>query len=169
MNIDRTSTWHSHKTAPAYQIEPYRVLTCVNGALSQRKEAVVHRGHGTLNNNHISQRRSTLSCHHSNGTSFCCVGTEEQTGVEALPAPTDAPAAAAAASDAAASEAAADVAAASATPVTVALLASEVSDAEDAEGSPAHGDDSSVDYAADLNESPDDDEATLEEEEVCRP
>ncbi len=55
-------------------------------------------------------------------------------------------------------------------PATVALLASEISDAEDEEGSPAHGDDSSVEYAVDLNESPDDDdEATLEEEEVCRP
>ena len=102
----------------------------------------------------------------------CCVGTEEQTGIEALPAPTaaSAPAAAAAASDAAAaSEPADDVAAASATPATVTPLGSEISDAEDEEGSPAHGDDSSVEYAADLNESPDDDEATLEEEEVCRP
>ena len=107
---------------------------------------------------------------HFNGTSFCCVGTEEQTGLEALPAPTDAnaPATAAAASDAAASEPGVDVAAPSPMPATVALLASEISDAEDEEGSPAHGDDSSVEYAADLNESPDDDEATLEEEEVCR-
>lgn len=104
-------------------------------------------------------------------TTLCCVGTEEQTGIEALPAPPDAsaPAAAAAASDAAASEPGVDVAAASAKPATVELLVSENSDAEDGEGSPAHGDDSSVEYAADLDESPDDDEATLEEEEVCRP
>ncbi|KAL0045752.1 hypothetical protein WJX82_003498 [Trebouxia sp. C0006] len=95
-------------------------------------------------------------------------GTEEQTGLEALPAPTDgnAPATAAAASDAAASESGVDVAATSPMPATVALLASEISDAEDEEGSPARGDDSSIEYAADLNESPDDDEATLEEEEV---
>ncbi|KAL0041297.1 hypothetical protein WJX77_011458 [Trebouxia sp. C0004] len=92
-------------------------------------------------------------------------GTEEQTGVEALPAPTDAtaPAGAVAASDVAASKPAA---AASATPATVAPAASENSDAEDEEGSPAHGNDSSVEYAADLNGSPDDDEATLEEEEA---
>jgi hypothetical protein len=102
---------------------------------------------------------------------LCCVGTEEQNCVEALPAPTDAsaPAAATAAPDVAASEPAVDVAAASATPATVAPSASEISDAGDEEGSPGHGDDSSVEYAADLNESQDDDEATLEEEEVCRP
>jgi len=147
------------------------VLARFHGALSQCKEAVVHRGHGTLNNKYILQSWSTLSCHHFNGTSFCCVGTEEQTGLEALPAPTDgnAPATAAAASDAAPSEPGVDVAATSPMPATVALLASEISDAEDEEGSLARGDDSSVEYAADLNESPDDDEATLEEEEVCRP
>ena len=131
---------------------------------------MMHRESGTPNK-HLLQSCNEVLCHHINGTSFCCVGTEEQTGLETLPAPTDAsgPAAAAAASDAAASEPAVDVAAASATPAAVELLTSENSDAEDEEGSPARGDDSSVEYAADLNESPDDDEATLEEEEVCRP
>ena len=55
-------------------------------------------------------------------------------------------------------------AAAAVDPVTAVM--SELSDEEDEEGSQGQGDESSVEYAADMNESPDDDEATLEEEEV---
>ena len=56
------------------------------------------------------------------------------------------------------------IAAAAVDPVTAVI--SELSDEEDEEGSQGQGDESSVEYAADTNESPDDDEATLEEEEV---
>lgn len=83
-----------------------------------------------------------------------------------------------AASDAASPEAAPEDAAAelTATPDAAAAveaaspsaIKAEVSDEEDEAGSQAQGDDSSVEYAADLTEAPDDDEATLDEEEVCK-